>query len=80
MACLLVVDDERDIVELISRFAEHEGYTVDSAGNGAEAVALCRKNDYDLIILDIMMPGMDGFTVCKKIREWGSNSVSTIMW
>ena len=69
MACLLVVDDERDIVELISRFAEHEGYTVDSAGNGAEAVALCRKNDYDLIILDIMMPGMDGFTVCKKIRE-----------
>lgn len=69
MAYLLAVDDEQDIVELISRFAEHEGHTVDTAGNGAEAVSLCRKNDYDLIILDIMMPEMDGFTVCKKIRE-----------
>ncbi len=69
MAYLLVVDDERDIVELISRFAEHEGHTVDTAGSGAEAISLCRKNDYDLMILDIMMPDTDGFTVCKKIRE-----------
>lgn len=69
MAHLLVADDERDIVELISRFAEHEGYTVDTAGNGAEAVSLCEKKNYDLVILDIMMPEMDGFTVCKKIRE-----------
>ena len=69
MAYLLVADDEQDIVELISRFAEHEGHTVDTAGTGAEAVSLCRRNDYDLIILDIMMPEMDGFTVCKKIRE-----------
>ncbi len=69
MAYLLVVDDEKDIVNLVSRFAEHEGHTVDTAENGAEAVSLCQKNDYDLVILDIMMPGMDGFTVCKKIRE-----------
>lgn len=69
MARLLIVDDERDIAELVSRFAEHEGYTADTAENGAEAVSLCRENDYDLVILDIMMPGMDGFTVCKKIRE-----------
>ena len=69
MAYLLAVDDERDIVELISRFAEHEGHTVDTADNGAEALSLCQRNDYDLIILDIMMPEMDGFTVCKKIRE-----------
>ena len=69
MAYLLVADDEQNIVELISRFAEHEGHTVDTAGTGAEAVSLCRRNDYDLIILDIMMPEMDGFTVCKKIRE-----------
>ena len=55
MAYLLAVDDEKDIVELISRFAEHEGHTVDTAGSGAEAVRLCQKNEYDLIILDIMM-------------------------
>lgn len=69
MAYLLAVDDEKDIVALISRFAEHEGHTVDTAGTGAEAIRLCRKNDYDLIILDIMMPEVDGFTVCKTIRE-----------
>ena len=69
MAHLLIVDDERDIVELISRFAEHEGFTVDTANNGKEAVDLCGKNEYDLIILDIMMPEMDGFTVCKEIRK-----------
>ena len=69
MAYLLAVDDEKDIVELISRFAEHEGHTVDTAGSGAEAVSLCQKNEYDLIILDIMMPEMDGFTACKEIRR-----------
>ena len=69
MAYLLAVDDEKDIVELISRFAEHEGHKVDTAGTGAEALRLCQRNDYDLIILDIMMPEMDGFTVCKKLRE-----------
>ncbi len=69
MAYLLAVDDERDIVELISRFAEHEGHKVDTAGTGAEAVRLCQRNDYDLIILDIMMPEMDGFTACKEIRK-----------
>ena len=69
MAYLLAVDDERDIVELISRFAEHEGHTIDTADNGIEALRLCGENDYDLIILDIMMPQMDGFTVCKKMRE-----------
>ena len=69
MAHLLAVDDERDIVELISRFAEHEGHTIDTAGNGKEAVRLCEENDYDLIILDVMMPEMDGFTACKEIRK-----------
>ena len=69
MAYLLAVDDERDIVELISRFAEHEGHTIDTAYNGKEAVRLCGENDYDLIILDIMMPEMDGFTACKEIRK-----------
>lgn len=75
MAYLLAVDDERDIVELISRFAEHEGHTIDTADNGKEAVRLCGENDYDLIILDIMMPEMDGFTACKEIRKLKSTPV-----
>ncbi len=69
MARLLAVDDERDIVELIARFGEHEGHTVDTALTGTEALRLCRRNDYACIILDIMMPEMDGFTLCKRIRE-----------
>ena len=77
MAYLLAVDDEKDIVELISRFAEHEGHTVDTAENGAQALSLCQRNDYDLIILDIMMPEMDGFTFCKKLR--GEKKTPVIM-
>ena len=69
MAYLLAGDDERDIVELISRFAEHEGHRIDTAASGKEAVRLCSGNDYDLIIPDIMMPEMDGFIACKEIRK-----------
>lgn len=69
MARILIVDDEDDIVQLISRYAEHEGYSVDSAGNGREAVGLCRRGDYDAVILDIMMPDMDGYTACREIRK-----------
>ncbi len=69
MVHLLVADDEKEIVELVSRFAEHEGFKVDTASNGMEAVSLSEKNEYDLIILDIMMPEIDGFTVCKEIRK-----------
>lgn len=56
MARILITDDETDIVQLISRYAEHEGYLVDTAGSGKEAVKLCGDNNYDAIIMDIMMP------------------------
>lgn len=69
MAKLLIVDDEPNIVELIRRYAERAGYKTASASNGVEAVALCRKNDYDIIIMDVMMPEMDGFMACKEIRN-----------
>ena len=69
MVHILVADDEKEIVELVSRFAEHEGFKVDTASNGMEAVSMSEKNEYDLIILDIMMPEIDGFTVCKEIRK-----------
>jgi len=69
MAHLLVVDDEEMIRRLIRKYAEFEGHTVTEAVDGMEAVMLCRRNGYDLIIMDIMMPELDGFSACREIRK-----------
>lgn len=69
MAKLLVVDDEPDIYKMICRYAQREGHETVKASNGLEAVELCRTNDFDMIIMDVMMPDMDGFTACKEIRK-----------
>lgn len=69
MAKILIVDDEPDIYQLVRRYAEHEGHETTEASDGVEAVALCRKNDFDIIIMDVMMPDMDGFTACKQIKK-----------
>lgn len=69
MAKLLIVDDEPDIYQLIQRFAEHEGHETTGVASATEAVTLCRQTTFDLVILDIMMPDMDGFTACKLIRQ-----------
>ena len=66
---ILVVDDESRIRSIIRKYAEFEGHTVTDAGDGMEAVLLCRKNSYDLIIMDIMMPELDGFSACREIRK-----------
>ena len=68
MAKMLVVDDERDIHTLIRRYAEREGFEVTATDNGVAAVDLCRNADFDIIIMDAMMPEMDGFSACKEIR------------
>ena len=66
---ILVVDDEENIRSLIRKYAEFEGYEVDEAKDGMEAVEKCRAHGYDFIIMDIMMPELDGFSACSKIRE-----------
>ncbi len=66
---ILVVDDESRIRSIIRKYAEFEGHEVTEAGDGMEAVLLCRKHDYDLIIMDIMMPELDGFSACREIRK-----------
>jgi len=66
---LLVVDDEPKIREVIREYAEFNGYEVTEAGDGMSAVGLCKLNTYDLIILDIMMPKLDGFSACKEIKK-----------
>lgn len=66
---LLVVDDEPKIREVIKEYAEFNGYEVTEAGDGMTAVGLCKLNNYDLIIMDIMMPKLDGFSACKEIKK-----------
>ena len=66
---ILIVDDESRIRSIIRKYAEFEGHTVTEAGDGMEAVVLCRKNTFDLIVMDIMMPELDGFSACREIRK-----------
>ena len=66
---ILVVDDEVRIRSIIKKYAEFEGHTVSEAGDGMEAVLLCRQNSYDVIVMDIMMPELDGFSACREIRK-----------
>lgn len=74
---VLICDDEMMIRKLIRKYAEFEGHTVDEASNGMEAVMLCRQNEYDIVIMDIMMPELDGFSACREIRK--SSSIPIIM-
>ena len=67
---ILVVDDEPKIREVIKEYAEFSGYEVTEAEDGMSAVGLCKLNDYDLIIMDIMMPKLDGFSACKEIKKF----------
>lgn len=70
MKKLLVVDDEEKIRLIIKKYAEFEGYEIEEAENGMDAIALCKKEYFDLIILDVMMPELDGFSTCKEIKKW----------
>ena len=72
---ILVVDDEERIRTLIQKYAQFEAHTVFEASNGLEAVELCRKKAFDLIIMDIMMPELDGFSAVKEIRKTASTPV-----
>ena len=67
---ILVVDDEVMIRNLVRKYADFEGHSVDEAENGMEAVAKCRTGNYDIIIMDIMMPELDGFSACREIRKF----------
>jgi two-component system OmpR family response regulator len=68
---LLVVEDEARLALLLKRGLEEQGYAVDVTGDGAEALWLATENDYDTIVLDIMLPGLDGLEVTKRLRAGG---------
>lgn len=69
MKKLLIVDDEDKIREVIKEYAEFSGYEVTEAADGMSAIGLCKLNDYDLIIMDVMMPKLDGFSSVKEIKK-----------
>lgn len=66
---ILVVDDEIKIREIIKKYATFEGFTVTEAANGMEAIRLCQEVDFDLIVMDVMMPELDGFSASREIRK-----------
>jgi DNA-binding response OmpR family regulator len=67
---VLVVDDERPIVDLVRGYLAREGYAVISAGDGPAALVAARGSDVDVVILDLMMPGLDGIEVCRQLRTF----------
>lgn len=69
MKRILVVEDEKDIQNIIKAFLENAEYKVETADDGLDAINLIQKNSYDLVLLDIMMPKIDGFVVCEMIRK-----------
>lgn len=66
---ILIVDDEENIREVLKEYAEFEGHEVDEAGDGMQAIELAKAKDYDIIIMDVMLPRLDGYSACKEIRK-----------
>ena len=66
---MLIVDDEEKIREMIKEYTSHEGFEIDEAANGEDALILFGQKEYTLILLDVMMPKIDGWTVCREIRK-----------
>lgn len=66
---ILIVDDEKEIADLIEVYLKNDGYTVHKFYNGLDALKCIETGNIDLAILDVMLPGIDGFRICQKIRE-----------
>ena len=73
MRRILVVEDERNIVELVQLYLTNEGYEVLAAHDGREAIRLVRSEKPDLVVLDLMLPELDGFEVCRRLRQVGND-------
>ncbi len=67
---ILVVDDEEGIRKIISKYASFEGHEIEEAGNGMEGIEKLRQGKFDIAIIDIMMPELDGFSTCREIRKF----------
>jgi DNA-binding response OmpR family regulator len=78
-ATLLLIEDHRDIAEMIAEYFEQRGYAVDHAADGITGLHLAVANQYDVIIADVMLAGMDGITICRKLREEARRDTPLLM-
>ncbi len=76
---VLIIEDHRDIAEMLCAFLEGRGYEVDYAANGIAGLNLSRKEDVDVIVLDLMLPGLDGIDLCRRLREDARSDVPILM-
>ncbi len=76
---VLIIEDNRDLASNMFDFLESKGHIVDAAGDGITGMHLALVNQYDAIILDLMLPGMDGVTLCRKLREEGGKDTPILM-
>ncbi len=72
---ILVVDDEERIRRMICKYAAFEGHKTDEAGDGMQAIEMARRGGYDILIIDIMMPELDGFSACREIRKFSDTPI-----
>ena len=72
---ILIVDDEARIREIIKKYAIFEGHEVSEAGDGMQAIQICKGKEFDIIIMDVMMPELDGFSACKEIRKFRNTPI-----
>ena len=76
---VLLVEDNRGISETVGEFLERRGYSVDYAADGVTGLHLAISNSYDVVVLDLMLPGMDGLDVCRKLRQEAKKSTPVLM-
>lgn len=76
---ILIIEDNRDLASNMFDFLEAKGHIVDAAGDGITGMHLALVNHYDSIVLDVMLPGLDGITLCKKLRQEGGKSTPILM-
>ena len=76
---VLIIEDNRDLASNMFDFLETKGHVVDAAGDGITGMHLALVNEYDAIVLDLMLPGMDGITLCRKLREEGGKDTPILM-
>lgn len=78
-SAVLLIEDHRDIAEMVHEFLELRGHTVDHAADGPTGLRLAVTNDYDVIVLDVMLPGMDGLALCRKLRTEARRATPLLM-
>ncbi len=76
---ILLIEDNRGIAEMVGEFLERRGYSLDYASDGVTGLRLATQNSYDVIVLDLMLPGMDGLDLCRKLRQDAKRSTPVLM-